>query len=140
MARNSYLEHLSQVTLFSAFSSRDLSKVAKASTELSFKAGAVLAEQGQRGREAFVILEGQATVTRNGRKVADLGPGSVVGELALLDPGPRTASVVAKSELTALVIGQREFFAVLEEVPALSRKLFAAMAARIRELDRQAFG
>ena len=140
MARNSYLEHLQQVSLFSAFSSRDLSKVAKASTELSFQPGAVLAEQGQRGREAFVILAGQATVTRNGRKVADLGPGSVVGELALLDSGPRTASVVAKTELTALVIGQREFFAVLEEVPALSRKLFTAMAARIRELDRQAFG
>ncbi|MCU1344621.1 MAG: cyclic nucleotide-binding protein [Acidimicrobiia bacterium] len=140
MARNPYLDFLALVPLFSAFSKRDIQKLASASTQMNFEVGQVIAEQGTRGREAFVILSGQATVTRNGRKVAELGPGSVVGELALLDQGPRTATVTVKSDVTALVIGQREFFVVLEEVPALSRKLLSALASRIRDLDRQAYG
>ena len=140
MARNPSLDFLALVPLFSAFSKRDFQKLASASTQMNFGSGRVIAEQGARGREAFVILSGQATVSRNGRKVADLGPGSVVGELALLDQGPRTATVTVKSDVTALVIGQREFFVVLEEVPALSRKLLSALASRIRDLDRQAYG
>lgn len=140
MARSSYLDHLAEIPLFSSFSKRDLQKIAKASDEVEVEAGRVLVEEGTTGREAFVIIHGQATVKRNGRKVAVLGPGNHFGELALLDGGPRTATVVADTPMTLLVLGQRELNGVLDEVPGLAHKLMASMAQMIRSLDRQAYG
>jgi CRP-like cAMP-binding protein len=140
MARNSYLDQLSKVRLFSSMSKRDLQRIAKASDEIDVPAGKVLVEQGTRGREAFVVIRGTATVRRNGRKVASLGPGDHFGELALLDGGSRTATIVADTEMTVLVIGQREFTGVLDEVPGLAHKVMASMAATIRELDQKAYG
>jgi CRP-like cAMP-binding protein len=139
MAR-SHTEHLSNVPLFSALSSRDLQKIARASDEVSVPAGKMLVEQGRTGREAFVILEGNAVVKRNGRKIGSLGPGDQFGELALLDHGPRTATVEAESDLKVLVLGQREFAGVIDEVPGLAHKLLASLAARVRELDTRAYG
>ena len=104
------------------------------------EAGHVLVDQGDAGREAFVIVDGTATVKRNGRKVGTLGPGDSIGELALLDHGPRTATVTADTDLTALVLSAREFAGVIEEVPGLAQKLLGQLAARVRELDRQIYG
>ena len=70
-------------------------------------AGSLLVDQGQTGREAFVVLDGTVTVKRNGRKVATLGPGAIVGELSLLDHGPRTATVVCETDCSLFVISQR---------------------------------
>lgn len=140
MVRNSYLDHLSQVGLFSAMSRRDLQRIARASDELAIDEGRVLMEQGARGRECFVLLEGTATVRRNDRKVATLGPGDHFGELALLDGGPRTATVVADTPLRVLVLGQREFAGVLDEVPGLAQKVMASLAQIIRSLDQKAYG
>src|SRR5690606_34210047 len=94
MARGSSVDHLAQVSLFSSMSKRELQKIARVSDEVSVPEGKVLVEEGTRGREAFVILDGKAVVRRNNRRVATLGPGDHFGELALLDGGPRTASVV----------------------------------------------
>ena len=77
---------------------------------------------------------------RNGKKVATLSSGAVVGELSLLDHGPRTASVTTDTDCVMLVISQRQFLAVIDAIPALSHKLLATLAGRIRELDRQYFG
>ena len=77
---------------------------------------------------------------RNGRKVATFGPGDHFGELALLDGGPRTATIVADTPMRVLVIGQREFAGVLDEVPGLAHKVLASLASTIRELDQKAFG
>lgn len=139
-SKKSYLESLRRVSLFSSCSNKDLEKIAKAGDEVTMEAGSLIVDQGQTGREAFVILKGSATVRRNGKKVAPLGPGSVVGELSLLDHGPRTASVVADTDCVMLVISQRQFLGVLDSIPALSHKLLATLAGRIRELDRQYFG
>jgi CRP/FNR family transcriptional regulator, cyclic AMP receptor protein len=139
MARANHTEHLSRVPLFSALSNKDLAKVAKASDEVSIPAGKVLMEQGQTGREAFVILEGEATVKRNNRKVATLGPGACFGELALLDRGPRTATVEAATDLKVLVLGQREFSGVIDEVPGIAHKMLASLAGMVRELDEKAY-
>ena len=139
-SKKSYLESLRRVSLFSSCSNKDLEKIAKAGDEVTLEAGSLVVDQGQTGREAFVILKGSATVRRNGKKVATLGPGSVVGELSLLDHGPRTASVVADTDCVMLVISQRQFLGVLDSIPALSHKLLATLAGRIRELDRQYFG
>ena len=102
-------------------------------------AGRLLTEQGTIGREFFLIVEGQASVKRNNRKVATLGPGQYFGELALLDRRPRSASVTSDTDMTLLVLGQRQFNGVLDAVPALSRKLLAAMATRLREADEKAY-
>jgi CRP/FNR family cyclic AMP-dependent transcriptional regulator len=139
-SKKSYLDSLRRVALFSSCSTKDLEKIAKAGDEVTLDAGAVIVDQGQTGREAFVIISGSATVKRNGKKVATLGAGSVVGELSLLDHGPRTATVVADTECTMLVISQRQFLAVIDASPAISHKLLATLAGRIRELDRQYFG
>ena len=92
------------------------------------------------GREAFVIRTGSATVRRNGKKVTTLGPGAVVGELSLLDRGPRTATVTADTECELLVIDQRHFAGVLQDVPTLASKMLAVLAGRIRDFDRTIYG
>lgn len=137
--RETYLDHLASVPLFSACSRRELGKIAKAGDELTVDAGHVLVSQGDAGRECFVVIEGTATVKRGTRKVASLGPGDCVGELAILDHGPRTATVVADGKMTLFVLGARQFAGVLEDVPSLSRKVMAALAGRVRELDSKLF-
>ena len=140
MARTNPLDHLAQVSLFSACSKKELQAVARASDEVDLAAGRALCEQGSIGREAFIILDGTAEVRRNGRKVATLGTGSTFGELALLDHGPRTATVTAVTDLKVLVIGAREFAGILDEVPPIAHKLLKSLASMVRELDVKTFG
>jgi CRP/FNR family transcriptional regulator, cyclic AMP receptor protein len=140
MAREQYLEHLSSVPLFRGLSSKELRDIAKATVELDIEEGKEFVTQGDVGREAFVIVEGTAEASRNGVKIGELGPGDCVGELALLDHGPRTATVIAATPLTVLVLGPREFSGVLDEVPTLTHKILAALAARVRELDARIYG
>lgn len=140
MRRSSYLDHLASVPLFSACSKRELGKIAKAGDELTVDAGHALTVQGDAGREAYVIVSGTATVKRGNRKIATVGPGDAVGELALLDHGPRTATVTADGPMTLFVLGSRQFAGVVEEVPSLARKVMAELAARVRELDAKIYG
>ena len=139
MARPAYLDHLTSVPLFSACSQSELTAVARASDEVDLPEGRVLCEQGDIGREAFVILEGTAEVRRNGMNVATLTSGACFGELALLDNGPRTATVVATTDLKVLVIGAREFAALVSEVEPMAFKLLKSLATRIRDLDSKTF-
>jgi CRP/FNR family cyclic AMP-dependent transcriptional regulator len=134
------LESLKNVPLFSGCSKKELEKVAKAADEIEMTEGALVVDQGQTGREAFVILRGDVTIKRNGRKIASLGAGDVVGELSLLDHGPRTATAVCATDCTLLVIDQRRFIGVLDAVPSIAHKLMAALASRIREMDRTYMG
>ena len=139
-SKRASLEHLRNVPLFSSCSTKDLEKIAKAGDEVSMPAGSLIVDQGQTGREAFIVLEGTVTVKRNGKKVATLGGGTVVGELSLLDHGPRTATVVCETDCVLMLITQRHFLAVVDDVPALAHKLLASLAGRIRDLDRQYYG
>ena len=111
------LEHLKSVPMFAGCSKRELQAVLKAGDEIMMTAGTLIVDQGQMGREAFVLLEGSVTVRRNGRKVTTLGPGAVVGELSLLDHGPRTASVVCDTDCSLFVLDQRHFQQVIEQHP-----------------------
>lgn len=126
---------LSEVPLLSNCSQRELQRVAKVTDEVIVPAGTTLIEQGQLGREAFVIVDGTAAVRRNGRKVAVVGPGECVGEMSLLDRQPRSASVVAMEEMTVLVIPSRSFSALLDDTPSLTRKLLQNLATRVRDMD-----
>ena len=123
--------------MFGACSKKDLQLIGRASDEIQIPSGRVVVEEGTPGHEFFLILDGAATVTRKGKQIATLGPGQYFGELALLDRGPRSATVTADSDLAVIVIGQREFAAVLDEVPGLARKLLQAMASRLRDADTQ---
>jgi CRP/FNR family transcriptional regulator, cyclic AMP receptor protein len=130
---------LSKIWLFSTSSAKELRLIRKALEEVVVPPGRVLCEQGTIGREFFLIVDGKATVKRNSRKTATLGPGQYFGELALLDRRPRSASVISDTDMTLLILGQRQFNGVLDAVPALSRKMLAAMATRLREADERAF-
>ncbi|MEY2478659.1 MAG: hypothetical protein QOG87_3974 [Actinomycetota bacterium] len=141
MARkDNKLDHLAQVRLFRACSRKELTTIGRASDEVKVGAGKTIVEEGQTGHEFFLILDGTATVQRNGRKVATLGPGDYFGELALLDRGPRNATVKADTDMEVLVLGQREFSGVLDEVPTIAHKLLSSMATRLREADAKEVG
>ncbi|MGH8982165.1 MAG: cyclic nucleotide-binding domain-containing protein [Acidimicrobiales bacterium] len=135
MARGKKDVDLSSIWLFSSCTDRELRLVRRSLEELTAPAGRVLCEEGAIGREFFFILDGRASVRRNGRKVALLGPGDYFGELSLLDRQPRSATVVADTDMVLLNLTQRNFNSLLEAVPPLPRKLLAAMAARLREAD-----
>jgi CRP-like cAMP-binding protein len=138
MVKDRKLEHLAQVKLFSTLNKKELGLVGRASDEVSVPAGQVLVTEGSAGHEFYLILDGQAVVRRGGRRVAMLGPGQYFGELSLLDRGPRTATVIADTDMTLLVLGQRQFTGILQTVPAVSHKLLQAMAHRLREADSRA--
>jgi CRP-like cAMP-binding protein len=140
MARTNAQEvDLSKIWLFAPLSTRDLRKVRQSLDEITAEAGETLVEEGTTGHEFFLIVSGTALVKRKGRKIATLGPGQYFGELALLDRQPRSATVVAETDLVLLVLEQRHFLGLLDTLPSLSRKLLGVMAARLREADKLAF-
>jgi CRP/FNR family transcriptional regulator, cyclic AMP receptor protein len=138
MARDSKIDQLSQVRLFSAFNKKELGLIARASDEISVTPGKELVKEGTPGHEFFLILDGECSVRREGRHIATLKEGAYFGELALLDHAPRNATVVAETDATLLVLGQREFNGVLDEVPVLAHKMLTIMAGRVREADARA--
>ena len=91
--------------------------------------------EGATGHEFIIVLDGEIEVRKGDRVIATRGPGTYVGEIALLDHRPRTATVVAKTPVSIEVIGQREFAGLLSEVPEISQKLIPAMARRLADLD-----
>jgi CRP/FNR family transcriptional regulator, cyclic AMP receptor protein len=125
--------------MFSGCSSSEIRKIRGSLDQVSVPPGKVLVEEGRIGTEFFLIVSGTAAVTREGKKVATLGPGSYFGELALLDRKPRSASVVSETDMDLLVLSQRQFNSLLESVPTISRKMLAAMANRLREADARAY-
>src|SRR5580658_2787162 len=130
---------LKSIWLFSGCTGSELRRIRSSLDEVQVPKGKVLVEEGRIGLEFFLIVDGTAVVTRNGRKVATVGPGDYFGELALLDRRPRSASVVSETEMDLLVLSQRQFNGLLESVPTISRKMLAAMAQRLREADALAY-
>ena len=130
---------LKSIWLFSNCSRAELRKIGGLLDKVEVPKGKVLVEEGRIGLEFFIVVDGEATVTRHGKKVATLGPGSYFGELALLDRRPRSASVTSASDMDLLVLAQREFNGLFYVVPAIARKMMTAMATRLRESDVVAF-
>ena len=136
LSRDPKLKRLSQVRLFSTCSRRDLSRIAALTAEIDVPAGRVLMRQGDPGREAFVVEEGTAKATIRGRRSDRIRPGDCFGEMALLHDAPRSATVTAETDMRLLVLSAREFWAMLDEVPSVARKIMAVMAERLREAER----
>ncbi len=124
---------LKQIGLFADLSQRELGFLASQVTELAFPEGTVLVTQGERGREAMVIVSGTAVVRRNNRKIAELGSGDVVGEMSLINQAPRNATVTATSPVTVLLMDAREFSSVVEANPSVAVKVLKTVAARLAE-------
>ncbi|MCB0965842.1 MAG: cyclic nucleotide-binding domain-containing protein [Ilumatobacter sp.] len=139
-SKSEKIEHLRNLPLLAGCSKRELEQVAKAGDEIDVPAGTLLVDQGQTGREAFVIMSGEVSIKRNGRKVASASVGDIVGEMSLLDHGPRTASAFCDTDCSLFVLDQRHFRGVLEEHPSITLKMLAVLAGRVRELDRQSYG
>ncbi len=139
-SRSVYVDHLRRVGLFAGLTKKELETVASAGSEVDVDAGKVLMVEGHSGADAFIILKGTFVVRRNGRKVATLHSGDITGELALIDAGPRSATVECTEAGSVLVISRGQFRAVLDDVPTLTHKLLTAMAGRVRDLDRNILG
>jgi CRP-like cAMP-binding protein len=126
---------LAKVPLFHRCTKGDLRIVARHVEVLSVPAGSLLVRQGDPGDAFFVVLDGQAEVQRDGRHRQHLHVGDHFGELALLDPAPRAATVVALDDVVVAALGARMFRVLLAELPLFSARLLGAMAARLRDAD-----
>jgi CRP/FNR family transcriptional regulator, cyclic AMP receptor protein len=128
-------EWLQEVPLFKGLSKKQLRLVSSLATRLDEPAGTVLTKEGSQGQEFIIVLEGEIEVRKGDRVVATRGPGNYVGEIALLDNRPRTATVVAKTPVVIEVIGRREFLGLLAETPELSHEIMATVGQRLAELE-----
>jgi CRP-like cAMP-binding protein len=104
-------------------------------TPIDIKAGKEVIKEGTAGREAFIIVEGTASVWREGKLIASVGSGAVLGEVALLANRTRTATVKAETAMTVEVLNRREFEQLLDQSPAITRKLLVATAKRVHQLE-----
>lgn len=135
MANDPKLEMLRGVSLFATLGRAELETVARLADALDVPAGKVLMRQGETGNEMFVIASGSVGIERNGQELARLGPGDVVGEMALLSEGPRTATATATEPTTVFVIAHREFHSLMDASAEVRRCVFDALAGRVRTLD-----
>lgn len=129
---------LRSIPLFAKIGERELQRLGQLFDEVDVPAGKVLMRQGQTGGEVFVVATGRLAVERNGVAIADRGPGDVIGEIALLSEGPRTATVTATEPCQLLVLGHREFHSLMDEQPALRLQILEGLASRIRALEEDA--
>ena len=132
LRRNQKVELIRKVPLFAHCSKRELEQIAQIADEIDLREGKEMTTQGGRGREFFVLLEGEADVTQDGRSINTLGAGDFFGEIALVEDTPRTATVTATTPVRVLVITDRAFRKLLGEQPELQRKVLVALAERVK--------
>jgi CRP-like cAMP-binding protein len=128
---------LGQVRLFKELSKSDLKELEDIGRVVEHAAGHTIIDQGESGAGFHMILGGEVKVVRGGRTVARLGPGEAFGEMALIDGGPRTATVVAETETTTFAIATWDFRALVKKRPGMSWSLLLAMTERLREAQRK---
>lgn len=133
MATKDVVTRLGQVPIFSGCSKRELQTIARAVRRLEHSEGSVIAREGEPGAGLFVIDVGEAVVTIGGRKVNHLNAGDFFGEMALLDGGPRTATVTAETDVTLFALTEWVFRGLLAEHPSIAIRTLEAMAARLRK-------
>jgi len=126
---------LKKIQLFEGLSDRQLRQIARLADEVDVPAGKTLMRAGDTGREMFVIVDGQVVVRTARGRGTKLGKGSFFGEMSLLDGGPRSATVEAVTPARLLVVGQREFYELLAEAPAIAKRLMRTLSERLREAD-----
>jgi CRP-like cAMP-binding protein len=131
LSQDTKITSLKRSPLFEGLSRKQLAEVARLSDDLDVPPGTVLCRQGQRGQEFFVIVDGEASVTRDGQPVATVSGGDFFGEISLLEQVVRTATVTATTQLRFFVISGWAFKGVLETDPSVERKVLRALARRL---------
>ena len=137
MAEASAVSQISKVPIFSGCSKRELAIIARASKVVLHKEGTVIAREGERGIGLFLIVEGQCKISIGGKTKAKLGPGDFFGEVALLDGGPRTATVTAMTSVRLIGITGWVFRGLLMEHPSIALKTLEAVAGRLRSVSKE---
>lgn len=137
MEKDQKLDLLRGVPLFTDCSKSNLSRISRLVDEVDLPAGRELTRQGRIGNEFFVIVHGTVEVFRDGRLIDTLGPGDFLGEIALIDHRPRTATAVCKTDCTLLVLAHREFHTLLEDSPGIATAVMRSLAERLRALEPQ---
>lgn len=132
MVADEKLEHLQRVPLFSKLSRGDLERVGQLTDEIEVGLDELLTRQGEIGHEFFIVLDGRLMVLDGHTPIATLGPGDFFGEIALVESRPRTATVRAEGIVRLMVIGHREFHALMDEFPEVRRAVMDALAERVR--------
>jgi CRP-like cAMP-binding protein len=138
MARKTKTDQLRGVQMFSACTDKELAQIARACDEVAVDPDAVIVKEGAAGEHFYLVVTGEAAVTRGGQAVGTVTSGGYFGELSLLDPGPRNATVTAMTAMTLLKLGRPEFGAVLDSWPGVAHKLLEQMAKRLRRADERA--
>jgi CRP/FNR family transcriptional regulator, cyclic AMP receptor protein len=129
------VERLKGLPLFEDLSRRQLIEVARLTEDLEVPDGTVLCEEGSRGDEFFVIIDGEAAVTRHGDQLATLRSGEFFGEIAVIEPVRRTATVTAMTPLRFFVVTERSFRSLLDTNPEIERKVLRTLARRLASLS-----
>jgi CRP/FNR family transcriptional regulator, cyclic AMP receptor protein len=132
MRNDAKIERLAGIALFAGARPKELEAVARLCTEVDVPSGRVLCREGETGQEFFVLESGSVTVSVGGQQVATLGPGDFFGELALMDAGPRSATVTADGDVRVLVVSRQEFMGLLEQDPVVAVRMLPAIGARLR--------
>jgi CRP-like cAMP-binding protein len=132
--KNAKLELLRRAPLFAACSKSQLGEIALIADELDIRAGKTMIREGERGRQFFVLIEGDVAVTRKGRKVAIRGGSDFFGEMALLSDAPTNSTVTAATDVRALVITDRSFKKLLADSPGIQLKILQSLAERVATL------
>ena len=131
LRKNAKVDLLEAVPLFSSCSKAELQRIASLADELDLAEGATLIREGERGREFLVVVDGTVRVTKNGKKVRELGSGDFIGEIALVADVPRTATVTATSPVRLLVVTDRAFRGLLEQMPSIAKKVMQSRGERL---------
>jgi CRP-like cAMP-binding protein len=131
LGKDAKVELLKRVPLFSKLDKKHLQEVAQIADQLDLPAGKEMATEGDRGREFFVLLNGEADVTRAQRRINTMKEGDFFGEIALVTKMPRTATVTATSDVDVLVITERDFDKLLKNTPEIGRAVAEALAERV---------
>lgn len=135
LSRDEKLELLKSVPLFSGLGRADIQRIGELADEVELPAGRVLMRQGESGTELVVIVEGAASVERDGRELPPCGPGAVLGEISLIDGGARTATVTLTEPSRLLVLARREFHSLMDEFPGVRVQILETLASRVRTLE-----
>jgi CRP/FNR family cyclic AMP-dependent transcriptional regulator len=131
LGHDSKIDLIRRVPLFASASKGELAEIASIADEIDLPEGKTIIKEGDSGREFFVLIEGTADVNRGGRKVASIGPGDFVGEIALIAKTPRNATITTTSPVRALVITDRAFRQLLDHSPQIQIGVLTALAERL---------
>jgi len=130
------LEQLRRVPLFAGLGKRELAELTTLADEIGVDDGRTLTREGESGHEFFVVLEGKVAVEIGGRQVAELGPGDFLGEIALIDGKPRSATTRVVGNTKLLVVGHREFHQLMADFPSVQTAVLQVLAQRVRRNEQ----